>query len=133
MSDKNIFEEASKIKLRIPVSAGLLTTEQLWDLPLKSTKNISLDSLATELYQKKSKNEIKSFVDDERKSDELIDLMFDLVLHVIKVKKDAAKAATEAILRKQKKDKIMAAIARKEEGELNEASLDDLRGMLKEL
>ena len=44
----NLFEIASRKKLRIPTTKGDLTVEQLWDLPLKST-GLSLDKIAIDL------------------------------------------------------------------------------------
>ena len=45
----NLFEIASRNKLRVPTTKGDLTVEQLWDLPLKSANGLSLDSIAIAL------------------------------------------------------------------------------------
>ena len=46
MSDINIFEQASRAKLRFDSVKGQLVTEQLWDLPLQSKTNFDLDTVA---------------------------------------------------------------------------------------
>ncbi len=47
----NIFELASRQKLRFPSTKGDLTTEQLWDLPLTSRTGCDLDSVAKVVNQ----------------------------------------------------------------------------------
>ena len=44
-----MFEQASRSKFRFNSSQGLLTTEDLWDLPLTSTRYANLNDIAKEL------------------------------------------------------------------------------------
>ena len=59
----NLFEIASRNKLRVPTTKGDLTVEQLWDLPLKSANGLSLDSIAIAL-NKQLESKATSFVDE---------------------------------------------------------------------
>ena len=45
----NLFEVAARKKYRFDSQKGLLSVEELWDLPLQSTKSVSLDSIAIAL------------------------------------------------------------------------------------
>src|SRR5579859_435191 len=124
MADVNIFEQASRLKLRFDTFVGYLSVEDLWDADL-----VGLDKVAIGLHdalQSKS----RSFVEDTPKADLKLQLAFDVVKHIIDVKKAERQAAKEAKDRRDQKQKMLAIIARKEEGELEAKSLDELRALV---
>ena len=91
----NIFEKASRMKLRFNVGSRLnLTVENLWDLPLTNIKGEDLDHIAIELQEKLSTNE-KSFVVQQSKNKEtqLNQLKFDIVKYIIDVRLEEQKVA----------------------------------------
>lgn len=91
----NIFEKASRMKLRFSVGSRLnLTVENLWDLPLTSVKGEDLDHIAIELQEKLSTNE-KSFVVQQSKNKEtqLNQLKFDIVKYIIDIRLEEQKVA----------------------------------------
>jgi hypothetical protein len=128
-----MFEQASRLKIRFETSKGLLSVEDLWDLPLTSdTGRANLDDLARGLHQHlKDAGDNVSFVSPvENKADERLQLGFDVVKHIIGVRvaeRDAAKAETD---RKARKQRIMSIIAQKEDEKLSSTSLEELRAML---
>lgn len=129
-----MFEKASRLKLRFDSPKGLLSTEDLWDLPLTSnTGRANLDDIARALFgQLKSDTNI-SFVNADQKSDTADQLKFDVVKHIIDVRlKERAEAAV-ASERAAKKQLIMSIIAEKETDGLKGASLEDLRKQLEAL
>src|SRR5258707_1213408 len=107
----DIFEQASRMKLRYETPKGPLLVEDLWDYPLRA-----VDDLAVRLM-----NELKidniSFI-NEKKPDVGRQLAFDVIRRVIEVRMEEKKAANEAKIRAEQKQKILGIIARKEEGEL---------------
>jgi len=116
----SIFEKASRLKLKFASTKGGigLMVEDLWDLPLQSsTGRVNLDDIARALNrQLKAADGDVSFVDPERKSDERVQLAFDVVRHVINVKlaeNAAHKAAHDKAAEKQKILEIIAAIDNK--------------------
>jgi hypothetical protein len=129
-----MFEKAAKLKLRFDTTSGPLSVEDLWDLPLTSTKGkANLDDIARGLHKQLKSGDDVSFVVPTRKSDETIQLKFDLVKHVI----DARLAENQAALlekeRADKKQRIMGIIAAKQDETLQGMSLDDLKKLMSEL
>ena len=80
----NIFEQASRRGLRFTTGQGAVTTEDLWDMPLThARRGYSLDDLAKDLRRQLKDNEEVSFVTPVTRSDEVLQLKFDIVKHII--------------------------------------------------
>lgn len=130
-----MFDQATRIKLRFETTRGMLSVEDIWDLPLTSgTGKVNLDDIAKELYKAiKESDDTISFVTDTVKTNSLLQLKFDIVRHVISVRKDenAARAKEQSVA--EQRQKIMAAIVDKQDSTLKEASLEDLNKMLQNL
>jgi hypothetical protein len=132
-----MFEKASREKFRFPSNQGVLTVEDLWDLPLQTTQpnKTSLDKIARFLdHALKASEEARSFVDDTRPpEDSVTRTMFDIVLHIIKAKKAENEAARKAIETKAKKQQILALIDQKKNEKLASASIEELTAMVEGL
>lgn len=129
-----MFEKATRQKLRFDSSKGQLTVEDLWDLPLTSaTGKANLDDVARTLHRQLKNDDNVSFVNVEQKSDETVQLKFDIVKHIIDVR--LAENATANVLRSnaEKKQNLLAIIAQKESETLMGASLDELKAMVASL
>jgi hypothetical protein len=129
-----MFEKATRQKLRFDSSKGQLTVEDLWDLPLTSaTGKVNLDDVARTLHRQLKNDDNVSFVKVEQKSDETVQLKFDIVKHIIDVR--LAENATANVLRSnaEKKQNLLAIIAQKESETLMGASLDELKAMVASL
>jgi hypothetical protein len=124
-----MFEQATRLKLRFETSRGMLSVEDLWDLPLSSQRGVSLDEIAISLHNA-LKHDTISFVDDTEKPDPRLQLSFDLVKHVIDVRKAENKVAAEARAKAEQKQKILGIIARKEDMALEGMDIDKLREMI---
>lgn len=95
-----MFEKATKIKLRFDSNLGRLSVEDLWDLPLQTTKSngTSLDSIARDVYKQIKESDTISFVDDTKNTNEELNLKLEILKHIITVKKEeilAKKAARQ--------------------------------------
>ena len=116
----DIFERASRAKLRIDSVVGLLTTEQLWDLPLTAKGDRpDLDKIARAVNSELKSIEEGSFVTlkpDPRKIE--LELKLDILKHVITAKLDAKAAAEKAAENAERKRKLLSALATKEEAQL---------------
>lgn len=131
----NIFERASRGKLRFKSSVGMLCTEDLWDLPLTSKGDRpSLDNVARGVFNELKSIGETSFVDDApNPAKAMFELQLEVVKHVIAAKKEAAENAQKAAEKRQLREKLQAAIAAKQEQALGAADLETLQKQLAEL
>lgn len=132
----DIFESASRLKLRFPSPKGLLTTEDLWDLPLtSSTGKANLDTIACTLHAEIESQPKVSFVINKAASaaDKTAKLALDVVVRVIEVRLAENEQKQQLDARREKKQQLMALIAQKENEQLAGSSLDDLRAMIAQL
>lgn len=129
-----MFDQATRLKLRFNTPQGLISTEDLWDLPLTSTTNrANLDTIAVGLYAELNSNRNISFVNRASAGDTTLQLKFDIVKHIIDIRQAENAATAEARVRKEKKQQILTLISQKENETLAGKSLDDLRKMAEEL
>ena len=129
----NIFEKAVKDKLRFTSQAGTLTVEDVWDLPLENKRGASLDSLAKSLNRAIKETEEESFVVKKTKANDVLELKFEIVKHIIEVKLANADRAEKAAATKARKEVLLAALASKNEDALKSASKEDIEKELAEL
>ena len=128
-----MFEKASRIKLRFDTSRGLVSVEDLWDLPLVARNRPNLDDIARELYKQLKNDDDVSFVLKEKKSDETVQLRFDIVRHIIEVRLAEEEAAKKAKANKEQKQKLLEIIANKQDEVLKGKNIEELMAMVNEL
>lgn len=126
-----MFEKATRLKLRFNSKKGLLSTEDLWSLPLRGVgTNVDLDEVAKAVHQELKASEEVSFVAPVSASNTTAQLKMDIVKHIIAVKLAEKEVAEKAREVKEKKQKIMSIIAQKQDESLMSASVEDLQKML---
>lgn len=131
-----MFEKASRIKLRFETAKGLLSVEDLWDLPLTSTTSkVNLDEIARGLHQKVTTQTDISFVNPTAKSAaaEKDQLALDIVKQVISVRLAENEAAAKARANAEQKKKILEILDQKDTESLKGKSEEELRAMIAEL
>lgn len=129
--DINIFEQASRNDLYFCTSKGVLNVSCLWKLPLTGPAGaLTLDKLAKVAYAELKRSEQPSFVSDVPKTNPEAQLRFDILLHIIKVKKDEQLAEYRKAEVAAKRQKIMAILEQKQDEALSSSSIDELRTML---
>lgn len=130
----NIFERASRLNLTFDTTKGVISFNDLWKLPLTSnTSKLNLDGIACEMYAGLQSTKTISFVDNATKADDMTQLRFDIVKHIIDVKLAEREAENQARIHREKKNRIMELIARKEDQALADMPLDELRNLVKEM
>jgi hypothetical protein len=120
------FKEASRLKLRFSTERGLLSAEQLWDLPVTE-----LDAVALNYEEQFRVSGKKSFLVKKSVKDKTIKLQFDIVLDVLTTKVEEMEAARDAKGIKEHNDKILNIIAEKQDEGLKNMSIKDLEKQLK--
>lgn len=129
-----MFEKASRLKLRFETSKGLVTVEDLWDLPLSSsTGKANLDDVARSLHNQLKNEEDISFVKPETKDNMPMKLGFEIVKHIISVKLSEKSAREQVEANREKKQKIMSIIEQKQDTALSAMSIEELSAMVASL
>ena len=126
----SIFEQASKVKLRFQTVKGNLTVEQLWDLPLDKGE-VNLYQLATELLvdtQNKPEQAL-SFFKKATSKNELAQLKFDIVKHIVTTKVAEIEDKTNEAVKQSEIAELDKLIAAKEAEAKAGLSLDELKAM----
>ena len=128
-----IFERATKKKLRFESPVGLLSVEDLWDLPLttRSANKASLDDLAKNVNRKIKENDEESFVVKKTAANSDLNLRMDIVKHIIEIRMAEAEAADQARKDKAREQKILEILAKKEDEDLENMSKEQLEALLK--
>lgn len=130
-TNNTLFEMASQFKFRYPYK-GLITTEDLWDL-----KPTELD-----VVYKNLNKELKTFdgdsliatksADDGVKANELKNKI-EVVKYIFNHKQQEAELYRMAAENAQKRQKLLEALARKQDDALQNMSEEDLKKALSEL
>lgn len=134
MSNTNLFEEAARNKFRFPSIKGPLTVEDLLELKLKSTDGCDLDTIAKAINKELKSETEESFVSitpNPRKKP--LEQKLELVKYIIEVKQEEIKQAKDRADRKDRRQKLLTAIASKEDAVLQGASLAKLQKELASL
>lgn len=131
---ENMFERATRGKVRYETPKGYLSVEDLWDLPLTSrTNKANLDDIARGLNKQLKETDEESFVVKRRSENEEVRLKFDIVKYIIDVRLQENEEADKKAAIKQKKERLLTIIAQKEDEQLLGTSLDELKAMAESL
>ena len=124
----NIFEQASRKALRFQTIKGELTVEQLWQLNLDKGE-VNLYQLATELVadvNSKPQKEL-SFFKKKTNKNELAELKFAIIEHIVITKVSEIEENESAAVRKSEIDEIDRLISQKEAESKASMSLEELK------
>ena len=130
---ENIFEKASRRKLRFGTNVGLLSVEDLWDLPLTEGK-VNLNDLAKSV-NKLIKDDDEDFVKvRKRATKEESDnkLRLEILKRIIEVRVEEKERKEKALERKREKELIANIITEKQNEELKNKSIEELKKMIEE-
>ena len=131
MSEVNaLFLTAARGTFRFSSSAGSLSAEDLWDLPL-SGRGANLDDIARSLYKglKDADGDI-SFVKPAVKTTVELQAKFDIVKFVIDTKMAERDARDVAEAKAATKQKLLAKLAEKQDKDLDSKSAEEIQAMI---
>ena len=132
----DMFELATRKKLRFSSVKGQLSVEQLWDLPLitKTQGATSLDLVAKEVNRELKAAEEESFVEVSSKPGVRDNqLRMKILKYIISVKQAEAQEQKEAAGKAAMKEKLKEVLERKQNQKLEELSEADIQRMLASL
>jgi hypothetical protein len=123
---ENIFKQASRLKLRFDLN-GQLSVEQLWTANRTSLEN----------YEQELEKQVDSFASTTRrraaskgKEQALVELKLAIVKDVLDTLDQEDKERTDASAARANNEKILEIIARKQNAELENMSLEDLQKLI---
>lgn len=132
MSD--IYKHAAINKFRFTSSKGMLTVEDLFDLPLTSTTGkANLDDIARILFKQIKESEEVSFVNTPAAKDADAAIALEIVKDIIAHKKAENEARAKSAEATATKQKIMALIDQKKDAAMSEKSIEELQAELAKL
>lgn len=125
----NLFEYATRNKLRFASVRGELTVEQLWDVPLRSKDDFNLDAVAKAANRALKSISEESFVETEKKTPEHTrrEIAFAIIKQVIDTKLIEEADAKRRADNKIEKDKLLRILAEKQDGKLSDLSEKELQ------
>ena len=132
----NYFELATRNKLRFDTPIGLLSTEQLFDLPLvagRDKRAANLDDLAKALYKKLKESEDVSFVAKKTSADKETEVKLEIVKFIIAEKLEKEEQAKKRLATAKQKEQLLGLLAKKQEEKLEQLSEEDILKQLEGL
>ena len=130
----DIFEYATRNKLRFASTRGDLSVEQLWDVPLRSKDDFNLNVVAKTVNKALKDASEDNFVETTRSSLQVkLEFALEAVQHVIEVKLDDERAAKKRAENKLEREKLLAILVEKQDGKLSELSENELKKRIEAL
>ena len=122
MSD--IFKNATKKKYRFNFR-GICTVEDLWDLSVEN-----LDAIYKILKKQQNENEAESLLAKNKNEDNILNDKIEIIKEIVADKIETKKKIENAAKKRAQNQRILEIIADKENDELKNKSIDDLKAML---
>lgn len=119
-----MFEKATRLKLRFGFR-GSCSAEDLWDLSLED-----LDTIYKELAGKAKAQEEESLLQVKSGANEVLDLQIDIVKHIFRTKMSEQEARENEALNAERKQKILAVIAEKQDDALRNLPVEELQELV---
>lgn len=126
----NIFQTASRLKLRFPTNKGAVSSEALWDMPIESKSNTSLDSLYTALDSEFKESQSTGLVSKPSRGNDELRLKLDIIRTIYDIRVEERKLISESKAKAEKRQQIIDALANAEVKTLEGKTPDQLRAML---
>jgi len=128
MTEINLFQYATRHKLRFASSKGDLSVEQLWDVPLRSSDGFNLDAIAKMANKAFKDATEESFVQTTRTAAHVrLERTLETVKSIISTKLADEEASKKRAENKQEREKLLRILAEKQEGKLSDLSERELQ------
>ena len=122
-----LFEYATRNKLRFMSVKGELTLEQLWDVPLRSRDDFNLNAVAKVANMAKEAIEVSYVETTKTEANARLETALEVVKYIIDVKLADEALAKKRAENKIEKEKLLAILAEKQDGKLSALSEAELK------
>lgn len=129
MSEVNIFEKASRLKLRFATQRGDITVEDLWDVGLVKGA-VNLNDLAKAITRQLKTTEEEGLVKVNNSANAVLELKLEILKYVFGVRQAEADKKAQAQENAATRQKLADLIARKQDQELEGKSIEELQSLL---
>lgn len=134
MNTQNMFEYATRNKLRFASARGELNIEQLWDVPLRSRDEFNLNAIAKAANRALKEVTEESFVETTKTVEHTRrETALEVVKYVIETRLGEEKAAETRAERKKEKERLLQILAEKQDGKLSALSERELKSRIAQL
>jgi hypothetical protein len=123
-----MFEKATRLKLRISTDKGYLSVEDLWDLSLQN-----LNRIAKVLNKDIKESDEEDFLEETTEKDTIAKLKFDIVLYILKIKKQEFENLKNLQAKKLEKEKLLNILDEKQNESLKNLSIDEIKKKINDL
>jgi len=127
MEANKMFEIAVRNKFRFPFR-GAISTEDLWDLSVQQ-----LDEIFKALKSQEKKAQEESLLNVRTPEDTVLETKIEIIRYIVGVKLEEANQAQRAKETRDKREKILAVLAEKQDADLRNKSPEELQAMLDQL
>lgn len=127
MTTENLFEMATRNKMRFPSTKGELFVEDLWDLSDKD-----LDVIYKNLKDQEVKSSEESLLDDAN-VDPKLTVAIGIVKHIFTTKRNERLEAKELIDKKRNQQLYIDALSRRKLKDIDNMSVEELEAKIAEL
>lgn len=127
MKNENLFEIATRGKFRFPFR-GMISVEDLWDLSVEDL-DIVFKKLNSQLKQSKE----ESLLGEKTQQDKELDVKINIIKYIVSTKLEEAELRAKTRDNKVKKQQILEILANKQNTELENKSIGELKKMLENL
>lgn len=131
MSNVNLFELAARNKFRFESNKGLLSVEDLFQLPL--TGAVSLDATARLINRDVKALEEESFVGTPQAASAKAIAKLDIVKHIIAIRKAEMEAAAAKVQKQSRRAELLETLAEKQKEALKGKTQEEILAELAEL
>jgi hypothetical protein len=130
----NIFEYASRNKIRFASPRGELSVEQLWDIPLRSKDDFNLNTIAQTANKAVKNATEESFVETTRTALHVrLEVALDCVKHIIEAKLSDESTAKKRAENKLEREKLLGILAEKQTGKLSALTEEEIKKRIEAL
>lgn len=130
----NIYQKASRAKLRFNTNKGDITVEQLWELPLTSKTGFDLDTIAKQVNRELNAVAEESFVQVASNPQKaILTLKLDVLKDVISVLQAENAARVDAAQRKAELTKLTSLLDDKKDEALKGLTVEQLQARIASL